>query len=346
MKRLSLFFKQPNVMELRENTVPEPIDDHVLVAVRFSGISAGTEMLVFKDQFPKHMDVDLTIKSLAKPFQYPLLYGYSCVGRVAAVGSRVDPGWLGRRVFAFHPHESHFTKPITELIPLPDIVPDEDAIFLPSMETAINLIMDGQPVIGEHVMVWGLGIIGLLTIGLLSHYPIDRLIGVDPLPLRREKAIDLGAYKALSDREDGFDKKMAALFSRADGDDKADLIYELSGNPAVLNQTLDWAGYTSRIVVGSWYGKKAASINMGGAYHRDRITLISSQVSTIDPQRTGRWTKMRRQQFALKMLSALRPRRLITHRWDVRKAQSAFDLIAERPQEVLQVVLTYPNVTN
>jgi 2-desacetyl-2-hydroxyethyl bacteriochlorophyllide A dehydrogenase len=343
MKRLNLLFKQPLVMELREEPVPEPSGDHVLVAVRFSGISAGTEMLVFKDQFPKHMGLDLTIKSLAKPFQYPLRYGYSCVGRVVAVGARVDPEWLGRRVFAFHPHVSHFTIPIAELIPLPDFVPDEDAIFLPSMETAVNLVMDGQPVIGEHVMVWGLGIIGLLTIGLLSRYPIDRLVGVDPMPLRCEKAIDLGADNALSDSEDGFYKKIASLFSRADGDGKADLIYELSGNPAALNQTFDWAGYTSRIVVGSWYGNKVTSINMGGAYHRDRITLISSQVSTIDPQKTGRWTKMRRQQFALKMLAALKPRRLITHRWDVRNAQSAFDLLSERPKEVLQVVLAYPN---
>ena len=105
-------------------------------------------MLVFKGQFPRQMTVDTTIKCLTDRFEYPLIYGYSCVGRVTAVGSRTDPTWIGQRVFAFHPHESHFTIHPQELIPLSDSVPDEDAVFLHSMETAVNLIMDGRPVIG------------------------------------------------------------------------------------------------------------------------------------------------------------------------------------------------------
>ncbi len=343
MNRLSLFFKRPFVTELREQPVPEPAEDQVLIATRLSGISAGTEMLVFKGQFPPHVTVDASIKSLSGRFQYPLLYGYSCVGRVAAVGTRLDPAWIGRRVFALHPHESHFTIHPDALVPLPDNVPDEDAVFLPSMETAVNLMMDGRPVIGERVMIWGLGVIGLLTTGLLARCPLDRLVGVDPLPLRRETATALGSDGVYSGTDEDFVTGVTTIFSQADGDAKADLIFELSGNPAALDMTLKWAGYTSRIVIGSWYGTKAATIDLGGAYHRDRIRLISSQVSSIDPRHTGRWTIKRRMRVALQMLAILRPGRLITHRFDLHQAQKAYELIADRPQDVLQVVMAYPS---
>lgn len=346
MKSLSLFFKQPFTTEIRERPLRAPTEDQVLVATRLSGISAGTEMLVFRDQFPRHLPVDATIRSLSGRFQYPLTYGYSCVGRVVAGGSRTDPAWVGRRVFAFHPHESHFTILPQELIPLPDGVTDEDAVFLPSMETAVNLVMDGRPVIGERVMVWGLGVIGLLTTGLVARFPLNGLVCVDPLPLRCKTATDLGADMALAGRENGFSTKVISIFSRSDGDAKADLIFELSGNPAALDKTLDWAGYTTRIVIGSWYGAKAATIDMGGAYHRNRIRIISSQVSTIDPRHSGRWSMQRRTQVTGKMLASLRPGRFITHRFDVRQAQNAYQLIADRPQDILQVVLTYPQTPN
>lgn len=346
MKRLSLFFKQPFVTELRERSLPVPTEDQLLVATRLSGISAGTEMLVYKDQFPRHLPVDATLKSLSGRFRYPLMYGYSCVGQVVAGGTRTDPAWVGRRVFAFHPHESHFTIQPQELIPLPDGVTDEDAVFLPSMETAVNLVMDGRPVIGEHVMVWGLGIIGLLTTGLMARCPLSSLVGVDPLPLRCKTATDLGADVALAGRENGFSTKVTSVFSRSGGDGKADLIFELSGSPAALGKTLDWAGYTTRIVIGSWYGAKAATIDMGGAYHRNRIKILSSQVSTIDPRYSGRWSKLRRMQVTMEMLPSLRPGRLITHRFDLQQAQSAYQLIADRPQDILQVVLTYPQTPN
>jgi 2-desacetyl-2-hydroxyethyl bacteriochlorophyllide A dehydrogenase len=343
MKRLSLFFKQPFVTELRERSLPVPTEDQLLVATRLSAISAGTEMLVFKDQFPRHLPVDATIKSLSGRFQYPLMYGYSCVGRVVAGGNRTDPAWVGRRVFALHPHESHFAIHPQDLIPLPDGVTDEDAVFLPSLETAVNLVMDGRPVIGEHVMVWGLGIIGLLTTGLLARYPLNSLVCVDPVPLRREAATDLGADMALPGCENGFRADVVSNFSRSGGDAKADLIYELSGNPAALDTAMEWTGYTTRIVIGSWYGAKATTIDLGGTYHRNRIRVISSQVSTIDPRYSGRWTLQRRMQVTRQMLTILRPGRLITHRFDVQQAQSAYQLIADRPQDILQVVLTYPH---
>jgi threonine dehydrogenase-like Zn-dependent dehydrogenase len=342
MKKLSLNFVQPLTTELREQPMPEPTPDQVLVATRLSAISAGTEMLVFKGLFPEHMAVDATIATLADRFQYPLAYGYSCVGSVVAVGARVDPGWIGRQVFAFHPHESHFAASPQDLLPLPPGVGVEDATFLAAMETAVNLVMDGRPIIGERVMVWGLGVIGLLTTAVLARYPLAVLTGIDRLALRRKTALELGADLVFAGAQQDGEAALAASLAESPGDGRADLIFELTGNPQALNEALSWSGFDTRIVIGSWYGTKSAAINLGGGFHRDRITIAASQVSTIGPQLTGRWSQARRLQTAWRMVQAIRPSALITHRFAIHQAQSAYNLLADAPQDALQTVLVYP----
>lgn len=342
MRRLSLFFNRPLTTEVRESPLPEPAPDQVLVATRLSAISAGTESLVFKGLFPEDMALDSAIPSLSGRFAYPLAYGYSCVGEVTACGSAVDSAWTGRRVFAFQPHASHFVASPEHLLPLPDGISMEDGVFLAGMETAVNLVMDGRPVIGERAMVWGLGIVGLLTTAILAQFPLAVLAGVDPVAARRQASLDLGAHLALNGMESHGDCVFAESFSRCPDDGKADLIFELSGTPQALNGALSWSGFDSRIVIGSWYGAKPSSIGLGGRYHRDRVAITSSQVSTLAPRFTGRWTKARRFQTAWRMVRAIRPSTLITHRFDVREAQSAYNLLAEDPRDALQVVLTYP----
>ena len=342
MRQLSLFFNRPLTMEVREGPLPEPAPDQVLVATRLSAISAGTELLVFKGLFPEDMAVDASIPSLSGRFAYPLAYGYSCVGEVTASGSGVDPGWISRRVFAFHPHESHFVVSPEHLLPLPAGISMEDGVFLAGMETAVNLVMDGRPFIGERVMVWGLGVVGLLTTAVLAQFPLAVLAGVDPVATRRQAALDLGAHLASTGMEPDADCALAESFSSTPGDGKADLIFELSGNPQALNGALSWSGFHSRIVIGSWYGAKSTPIDLGGRYHRDRVAITSSQVGTLAPMFTGRWSKARRFQTVWQMVRAVRPSTLITHRFDIREAQRAYDLLADEPRDGLQAVLTYP----
>jgi 2-desacetyl-2-hydroxyethyl bacteriochlorophyllide A dehydrogenase len=342
MRRLSLFFDRPLTMEIREEPLPEPAPGEVLVAVRLSGVSAGTELLVFKGLFPGHMAVDAAISSLSGRFEYPVAYGYSCVGEVTAAGSRVDPGWIGRRVFAFHPHASHFVASPEDLLPLPAGVNMEDAAFLAAMETAVNLVMDGRPVIGERVMVWGLGVVGLLTAAVLARYPLAVLAGVDPQALRRQAALDLGAHVALAGTDPDGDSALLSAHSSPPGDGKADLIFELSGNPEALNGALCWSGFDTRIVIGSWYGTKSTHIDLGGRFHRDRVRITSSQVSTLAPRFSGRWSKSRRFETAWQMVRTIQPSTLITHRFDIREAQSAYDLLAGDPGDVLQTIFVYP----
>ena len=336
MKALSLRFTAPLDVDLQAQPVPEPPRDGLRIETRLSAISAGTEMLIFRGQFPEHLTLDEKLPSLAgRRFQYPVAYGYSCVGRVTAAGAGIDPDWIGRRVFAFHPHASHFIARPETLIPLPDGLASEDAVFLASMETAVNLIMDGRPLIGERVIVVGQGIVGLLTTALLALHPLNLLIGVDRLPMRRETALSVGADQVLSGSENG-------VQVGEDAQEDADLVYELTGNPRALNLALQYCGFDSRIIIGSWYGKNTASVDLGGRFHRARVRIFSSQVSTLAPTLSGRWTQKRRLAVAVKMLGLLLPSRLITHRYPIGEAQKAYDRVARQPEDTLQVILEYP----
>jgi 2-desacetyl-2-hydroxyethyl bacteriochlorophyllide A dehydrogenase len=343
MKKLSLYFKRPFSTEIREAPLPLPAADQVLVATHLSAISAGTEMLVFEGRFPEHMAVDATLPVLASSFQYPLTYGYSCMGRVVDAGSRIDPDWIGRYVFAFHPHTSHFVARPEELMPLGEDAAPEDGLFLAAMETAVNLVMDGRPVIGERVVVLGQGVIGLLTTALLAHCPLAALVGVDPLPARRAAALNMGAHAVLSGMEAEWTATLRSALAASSGDDgKADLVFELSGNPDALDCALACAGVDTRIIVGSWYGTRPVAVNLGGDFHRDRISIISSQVSTIAAQWTGRWSKSRRLQTAWKMIRDVRPSAMISHRFPIHEAQKAYECLSRDPGGMLQAVFTYP----
>lgn len=338
MKNRRLYFERPFACIVKEEARPEARDDQLLVQVRCSAISAGTEMLVFQGRFPEGMAVDANLASYAgEGFAYPLAYGYSSVGTVVAGGPSADPAWIGERVFAFQPHQSHFAAPATELVRVPPDVDEEDAVFLAGMETAVNLVMDGRPVIGERVLVLGQGIVGLLTTALLGQFPLASLAVVERWPLRRQAARDLGAHQTWGGQAPDGERWAAGA---ADGED-ADLVFELSGQPEMLDTAIERAGFAGRIVVGSWYGTKTAPLRMGGRFHRNRLRLISSQVSSLAPAFTGRWTKERRLASAWEAIARVRPSRLVTHRFDIADAQEAYEQVAERPGETLQVLLTY-----
>ena len=162
------------------------------------------------------------------------------------------------------------------------------------------------------------------------------LLVVDPLASRRERARQMGADATVSPNELPVDRWSDAL-----GADGADLVYELSGQPAALDDALALAGYDSRVVVGSWYGTKPAELDLGGDFHRDRVSIESSQVSTLAPELRGRWTFDRRTDAALENLATLPVQSLVTHRIPFEDAPEAYRLVDDRPEDALQVLLTY-----
>lgn len=341
MKRVSVWFEAPGRVALREERLPEPAPGEVRVDVRASAISPGTEMLIYRGQFPEGMAADESIAALGGALAFPLKYGYSTVGHVAACGPGVDAAWLGRAVFAFHPHESAFLTRPEDLIVIPDGVSLDDALFLPNMETAVNFALDGAPLVGEQVAIFGQGTVGLLTAAVLAPMPLGALVTVDRFAARRAASLAMGARASLDPAApDALDALRAAL-DAGGGYAGADLVYELSGAPAALDMAIAAAGFSGRVVVGSWYGRKRADVDLGGRFHRARIRLISSQVSTLTPELSGRWTKARRLNTAWERLRALRPSRLITHRFALADAASAYARVDGRPDDTLQVVVDH-----
>jgi 2-desacetyl-2-hydroxyethyl bacteriochlorophyllide A dehydrogenase len=336
MKRATLFFTGPCRVEVLEEPLPDPGPGQVMVQTLVSAISPGTETLIYRGQFPEEMAVDATISALTGAFQYPLKYGYSAVGRIITCGKAVSPDWEGRLVFAFNPHESHFLADTQALLPLPPGIPAEAAVFLPNMETALNFVMDAAPLIGEKVAVFGQGIVGLLTTALLARFPLARLVSLDRYELRRRASLGLGASASLDPGlPDSLEQAQLALTG------EADLCLELSGQPTALDQAIALTGFAGRILIGSWYGQKRAALNLGGRFHRSRICLISSQVSSLAPELSGRWTKERRFEVAWEMLRQVHPHQFITHRFSLTQAGQAYTLLDQAPQEAIQILLTY-----
>ena len=323
-------------MELREETLPALGADDVLVETTCSAISAGTEMLIYQGRFPRDLETDSVISTLRGGFKYPLAYGYASVGKVVEVGKQVNTEWLNRLVFAFQSHTSHFVSKPESLFPVPHPLQSETACFLPNMETAINLVQDAAPIFGERVLVLGQGVIGLLTTSLLAEFPLDTLVTADCYKLRRKASLDLEVGNSLDPNSESFRNDSSAYTLR-----KFDLTLELSGNPAALNDALALTAFSGRIIVGSWYGEKPAEIELGGAFHRSRIKLISSQVSTIAPELSGRWDKSRRFEVAWKVLERIKPEKWITHRFPIGAAVEAYRLLDANPQETIQVMLHY-----
>ena len=328
----ALYFERPGEVAVREEPRPEPGPGELLVETIVSGVSPGTEMLVYDGKVPEEMAVDDTIDTLEGTFGYPVQYGYAAVGRVTAAGADVDGDWAGEQVFAFNPHQSHFTADPEQLRPVPESLAPETATLFPTAETAVNFVLDAAPRVGERVVVFGAGPIGLATTALLSTFPLESLLVVDPVARRRTLAAAFGATEAMTPAE-----LRRREWQEPPG---VDCCIEVSGNPEALDDAVDAVGYDGRIVVGSWYGTKPVELGLGGRFHRERIDLRSSQVSTIAPGDRGRWSKDRRMARAIDLVQAHDLGQLVTHTVPFADAASAYELLAA-DDEVLTTVFTY-----
>jgi len=211
------------------------------------------------------------------------------------------------------------------------------------METAVNLVQDAAPLLGERVLVIGQGIVGLLTASLLREFPLERLVTSDCYELRRNTSLKIGVDDSFDpDFVRGNDKdREMSIKTRTDYAQNYDLTFELSGSPSALNEAIKYTRYSGRIVIGSWYGEKVANIDLGSTFHRSRISLISSQVSTIAPELTGRWDKARRFKAAWDALKRIKPDKWITHRFPIEEAAKAYQVIDEDQQDTIQVLFEY-----
>jgi 2-desacetyl-2-hydroxyethyl bacteriochlorophyllide A dehydrogenase len=297
------------------------------VRTEVSAISAGTELLFYRGELEEGIATDVTLNTA--PLKHPFQYGYASVGRVIEA---VD-AWkhlVGQRVFGFFPHQEELVGSADSFIPVPANVSAEAACFLANLETAISLVMDGAPLIGERVAVVGHGVVGQLTTALLAHTGVEHVHVIEP-------DVERGVGRLLP--RDARCSTTTGLTPETR--DSFDLVYELSGRPEAFDTALQLARFSGRVVIGSWYGTRRAPIDLGSRVHRSRISVLFSQVSTIDPRHTPRFDKTRRHQVALSWLSRLPLESLITHRVPFAEAARAYELLDSRPPGVLQVLLTH-----
>jgi 2-desacetyl-2-hydroxyethyl bacteriochlorophyllide A dehydrogenase len=331
----SLFFTAEREVAVREREVGPPGPEEVRVETTVSAVSPGTELLLYRGEAPRSMEADSTLPAFGDDdLSYPLRYGYAAVGDVTAVGDAVSDDWLDETVFGFNPHESAFLAETDDLIRVPDDCAPEQAAFLPTAETAVNFVMDGRPVVGERVAVFGQGLVGLTTTALLAEFPLASLVTVETVPERRELSLGVGADESIP--------PTTVPDTLAPGDGTGvDLAYELSGNPQALDDAVGATGYDGRIVVGSWYGTKRADLGLGGRFHRERIDITSSQVSTIDPDLRGRWDTDRRLSVAWDHLADLPVDDLVTHRLPLPEADTAYETLDTAPESAVGILFTY-----
>jgi len=334
---VSVWFASPRTVELRASSAPAPDRGEVRIEALFSGISHGSEMMVYRGEVPSGLALDATLPTLQGSFSFPVKYGYASVGRVVDVGRGVEEMTEGDLVFAFNPHETCYTVPASVVIRLPRELDPRIGIFAANVETALNSLLDAAPRLGERVVVIGQGVVGLLITQLVRRAGPSLVITSDLYEKRRQLSRSGGADVALDPSAESLAERVSTLT----GGIGADVVIEASGQPRALDDAFAAAAHEGRIVVVSWYGTKRAELTLGSDFHRKRLTLRSSQVSNLDPSLAPRWTILRRRELAVRYLSELLLDEFISHVLPFDRAAEAYRLIDEQPGEVIQVALDY-----
>jgi NADPH:quinone reductase-like Zn-dependent oxidoreductase len=279
----ALWIVAPGRAELRPETLPELAPGQLLIRASYSGISRGTESLIFAHAVPEHERERMRAPHQAGSLPGPVKYGYANVGRVIA-GSEEHQG---KRVFCLFPHQSLYAVASDQVLQLPEAVPSARAVLAANMETAVNALWDAQPLLGQRIVVIGAGVVGSLCAYLAARIPGCEVSLVDTQTDRAELAEKLGARFCLPSAAPS----------------GADLVLHASGNGKGLELALALAADESRIVELSWYGDRTVTLPLGAAFHPGRLQLISSQVGKVAPAMRQRRTYRDRLALALSLLS-------------------------------------------
>jgi 2-desacetyl-2-hydroxyethyl bacteriochlorophyllide A dehydrogenase len=329
MQARAVHFVAPRRVELREVELPEVSEGHILVATEWSGISSGTELLAYRGEVDPDLPLDETLGALAGTFTYPFRYGYSAVGRVVQPAAPFEEG---QRVFAFHPHQDRFVADAREVGAVDDLDPRAATLY-PMVETALQVCLDASPRLGETVVVVGLGAVGILVAALLARSGAV-VLGSDPEPARQAAAKAFGV-RAID--PDDVPEAVAAETGRRG----ADLVVEASGNPQALAGSIGLLAHEGTAVICSWYGTKPVSLPLGAAFHRRRLALRSTQVSTLPAVLTARWDRRRRAELAWRLARELPLAVLATHAFAFERAAEAYACADRKEDGLIHAALRY-----
>lgn len=279
----ALWYTGPGLAELRHERLGPPAPGEARVATQFSGVSRGTERLVFMGQVPAQEAQRMRAPLQVGAFPYPVKYGYSAAGIVTAGPADL----VGKSVFCLHPHQDHFIAPVDMLLPLPEDVPARRATLAANMETALNAHWDAGTAPGDRVLVIGGGIVGMLVADLAARLPGTSVTVVDIDLSRRVAAEALGA-----------------AFSTPDAAPAgANIIFHTTATAAGLNLAIAKSAFEATIVELSWYGASETAVALGGAFHSQRLKIISSQVGTVAASRRSYCSHRQRLATAINLLT-------------------------------------------
>ena len=278
----AFWLRSPGEGELRPVTLPEVGPDDVFVRTCYSGISRGTETLVFQGGVPASQYAAMRAPFQEGDFPGPVKYGYLNVGVV----ERGPDALVGRTVFCLYPHQSEYVVPASAVTPVPDEVPPSRAVLAGTVETAVNALWDAAPLVGDRVTVIGAGMVGCCFAALLGRFPGVRVQLVDVDPGRAWVAEALGVGFALP----------------GDAAEGRDLVIHASATAAGLQRSLDLLAPEGTVIELSWYGDRPVNLSLGGSFHAGRLSIRSSQVGTVSPARRASRTFADRLALALDLL--------------------------------------------
>jgi threonine dehydrogenase-like Zn-dependent dehydrogenase len=305
----------PGEGEIRSETLPPPRPDEVVVQTLYSGISRGTESLVFHGRVPVSEYQRMRAPFQAGEFPAPVKYGYASVGRVEQGPRELRD----RQIFALHPHQTRYVVPARAVYALPEGVPAARAVLAANLETAINGLWDARAQVGDRIVVIGGGTVGCLVAWLASRIPGAQVELVDINPGRAAVA-----------------KALGIAFAAPDGvSADADLVIHSSGSPAGLGLALKVAGFEATIVEMSWYGTGMVTLPLGEVFHARRLTLKSSQVGTVASSQRPRWDSPRRMSLALRLLADSALDALITGESDFEALPQVMPKLSSGPAETI-----------
>lgn len=275
----------PSAGEIRPLELPPTGPGEVLVRTLYSGVSRGTETLVFQGRVPPSQYAVMRAPFQDGDFPWPVKYGYLSVGTVEEGPAHL----LGRTVFSLFPHQSAFVVPVEAVSVVPDDVPAERAVLAGTVETAVNALWEAAPLIGDRVAVVGGGMVGCCVARLLARIPGARVTLVDVDPARVEMASALGVHFA--EATDALDTVKGC-----------DLVVHTSATSAGLQLSLDLLGTEGTVIELSWYGDREVELALGGTFHSARLAIRASQVGEVAPARRARRSRADRLGLALDLL--------------------------------------------
>jgi len=332
----------PRSLSVFEAPLPEVGPGEVLLQTRYSGISAGTEMNVYRGlavgwRTRRDPESGLFEPTDDPEWTYPMAYGYAAVSVVAELGEDVDTVRVGDLVYSYTPHTSAIVVPATSVIRLPPLEDPRSGVFNANINTAYNGILDAHPNFGDVVIVVGLGVIGLIQVQLLRRLGA-RVIGVDGVAERRALAERFGAEVTFEPGSHVAREVRALTDNRG-----ADIVIEVSGASAALNEAIRIVGFNGTVIAMSWYGGTFENLSLSGEFHHNRPRVISSQVAGLSPHLGPLWSLKRRQEIVLQLMQELELTPLITHERRIDEAAEAYRIVDTQPDNLVQFVLTYGN---